>query len=218
MSEPLLPKRFLFRFSMPCRFRDPLWTPKGELLDDSFRLTSFAELEQRGGNADVRAAWSEAGIAFTVVVGGKRQPPWCRDSRVEDSDGVQFWIDTRDVHDVHRASRFCHRFFFLPTGGGQRLDQPVGVWMPIHRAKDDPRQIKPGMLKARSEVLRGGYRLDVLLPAEALTGYDPHEHPRLGFTYAVIDRELGEQTLGPGTPMPYQEDPSLWSTLELVRE
>lgn len=48
-------------------------------------------------------------------------------------------------------------------------------------------------------------------------GYEPAEHPRLGFTYAVIDRELGEQTFSIGHPMPYDEDPSLWATLELVR-
>ena len=48
-------------------------------------------------------------------------------------------------------------------------------------------------------------------------GFEPAEHPRLGFTYAVIDRELGEQTFSVGRPMPYDEDPSLWATLELVR-
>ena len=55
----------------------------------------------------------------------------------------------------------------------------------------------------------------VCLAAEALTGYDPAEHPQLGFTYAVLDRELGEQTFAVGSPMLYQEDPSLWATLEL---
>ena len=48
-------------------------------------------------------------------------------------------------------------------------------------------------------------------------GFDPQDHPRLGFNYAVTDRELGQQTLTVGSPMPYQEDPSLWATLELVR-
>jgi hypothetical protein len=33
----------------------------------------------------------------------------------------------------------------------------------------------------------------------------------------VIDRELGEQTLSAGSPLPYQDDPGLWATLELVR-
>jgi hypothetical protein len=50
-----------------------------------------------------------------------------------------------------------------------------------------------------------------------MTGFDTAEHSRLGFTYAVIDRELGQQTFGVGGPMPYQEDPSLWATLELQR-
>lgn len=217
MSESLLPKRFLFRFSMPCLYRDPLWTADGAELDAKYRLVSFAELEGQKTRADVRGAWSEAGLAITVVVEGKSQAAWCRGTRPEDSDGVQFWIDTRDVHNVHRASRFCHRFLFMPTGGGNRLDEPVGLWMPINRAKEDPRPIRSGLLQARSAKRRDGYQLDVLIPADALTGFDPQEHPRLGFTYAVIDRELGEQTLSVGSPMPYQEDPSLWATLELVR-
>ena len=74
--------------------------------------------KERAVWADVRAAWSEAGLAFVVRVEGKRQPPWCRAGRPEDSDGLQIWIDTRDVHNVHRAGRFCQRFIFLPGGGG----------------------------------------------------------------------------------------------------
>lgn len=217
MSESLLPKRFLFRFSLPCWYRDPLWTAKGAELDERYRLVGIGELEGRASPVEVRAAWSEAGLAFAVLVEGKRQAPWCRGTRAEDSDGVQFWLDTRDVHNVHRASRFCHRFLFLPSGGGTRLDQPVAHWLPINRAKDEPRTVKPGLIQVRSNVRRDGYRLDVFLPADTLTGFDPQEHPRLGFTYAVNDRELGEQTLSVGRPMPYQEDPSLWSTLELVR-
>ncbi len=151
MPESLLPKRFLFRFSLPCLYRDPLWTAKGAGLDAKHRLVSFAELDDGRVFADVRAAWSEAGVALAVQVEGKGQAPWCRESRPEDSDGVQFWIDTRDVHNVHRASRFCHRFLFLPSGGGHRLDQPVGLWMPIHRAKEHPRAIRPESLRGVSQ-------------------------------------------------------------------
>jgi len=168
--------------------------------------------------ADVRAAWSEAGLAFTVLVQGKKQSPWCRTGRPEDSDGFQVWIDTRDVHNVHRASRFCHRFSFMPSGGGNRLDQPVAQWLPINRARGQPQAIEPGGLKVHSRERTDGYVLDAFIAADALTGFDPAEHPRLGFTYAVLDRELGEQTFSVGSPMPYQEDPSLWATLELVRD
>lgn len=217
MSNSLLPKRFLFRFSVRCLYRDPLWTAEGAGLDAKYRLVNLAELEGLPTPADVRAAWNEAGLALSVLVGGKKQPPWCRPARSEDSDGLQVWIDTRDVHNVHRASRFCHRFLFMPAGGGRRLDEPVAQWLPIHRARQQPRAIPPGSLQVRSRQRADGYLLEAFIPAAALTGFDPADHQRLGFTYAVIDRELGEQTFGVGRPMPYQEDPSLWATLELVK-
>ncbi len=217
MTAPLLPARFLFRFSVPCRYRNPLWTADGARLDESYRLVSLPALEERASWADVRAAWSEAGLAFAVEVRGKQQAPWCRDSRVEDSDGLRLWIDTRDVHNVHRATRFCQHFIALPGGAGKRLDQPVVEPAPINRARELPPPVKPSLLHARSERLKDGYRLEVFLPAEALAGFDPAEHPQLGFTYAVIDRELGEQSFSVGSPMPYHEDPSLWATLELVK-
>jgi hypothetical protein len=218
MSEPLLPKRFLFRFSTPCLYREKLWTAKGAGMDATCRLLSLAELENLRPWANVRAAWNETGLAFAVRIQGKEQPPWCRTTRPEDSDGLQVWIDTRDVHNIHRAGRFCHRFLFMPVGGGQRLDQPVAQWLPINRAREHPQAIPPDALKVHSRKQTGGYRLGAFIPAEALTGFDPEEHPRLGFTYAVLDRELGEQTFGVGSPMPYQDDPSLWATLELVRD
>ncbi|MGA2064568.1 MAG: hypothetical protein ABSG86_06355 [Thermoguttaceae bacterium] len=224
MSDSLVPGRFLFRFSVPCLMREPLWTAEGAKLDQQCRLPSLAELEGRPAWADVRAAWSPAGLAFAVRVSGKQQPPWCRASRPEDSDGLQVWIDTRDVHNVHRAGRFCHRFIFLPRGGdhaahgARRLDEPVGQLQPIHRAREQCRPVQPDQIQVRSQRFSGGYLLEAFLPAEALTGFDPQEHPRLGFTYAVLDRQLGEQTLGVGSPMPYQEDPSFWATLELRRK
>ncbi len=218
MPEPLIPQRFLFRFSLPCRYRDPLWTDAGAGLDESYRLVDLAALEGHVSKADVRAAWSEEGLVVAVRVSGKRQAAWCRESRPDDSDGLHLWIDTRDVHNVHRASQFCHRFVLMPFGTGRRLDQPVALWLPINRARAQPRAIPKTALQIRSKALADGYQLEALLGTKALTGFDPEEHPRLGFTYAVLDRELGEQTLTVGQPMPYEEDPSLWATLELVRQ
>ncbi len=218
MSESLLPKRFLFRFSAPCLYGEKLWTAKGVSLDAKYRLVSFGELENLPTWADVRAAWNETGLVLSVLVQGKKQSLWCRTARSEESDGLQLWIDTRDVHNVHRATRFCHRFLFLPAGAGPRLDQPVAQWLPINRAREHPQAIRGGSLQVRSEKRIRGYHLQAFIGAGALTGFDPEEHPRLGFTYAVVDRELGEQTFGVGSPMPFHDDPSLWATLELVSD
>jgi hypothetical protein len=215
MPEQLLPHRFLFRFAVPCGYRDPPWNARGSGLEETYRLIRIAELEPTAAAADFRAAWSEAGLGLTVHVRGKRQPPWCRSTRPEDSDGVRIWIDTRDVHNVHRAGRFCHAFVFLPAGAGSRLADPAALWVPIHRAREQPRPIREGQLQVRSEKRPDGYTLHAFIPADALTGFEPQEHPRLGFNYAIVDRELGLDTFSVGQPLPYDEDPSLWATLEL---
>jgi hypothetical protein len=216
MSESLLAPTFLFRFSAPCRRAHPLWKPKGITLGKRYLLPCFGELEQRPLFADVRAAWNDAGLTFVVQVSGKKQSVWCRASRVEDSDGLHVWIDTRDTHTIHRASRFCHRFALLPFGAGKGNAQPVARLLPINRARAHPKSIDERMLRVRSEKRLNGYLLQAHIPAETLTGFDPAEHPRLGFTYAVTDRELGCQSFTVGPEFPFDEDPSLWGTLELV--
>ena len=217
MSEALLAPTFLFRFATTCRYRKNLWAEKGIKLGEAYVLPSFGELEGKPLFADLRAAWSEEGLAFALKVVGKKQTPWCRATRLDDSDGLQVWIDTRNAHNIHRASRFCHRFVFLPFGGGQRLDAPVAELAPINRAKESPKPFDNTALEVRGTKRHDGYVLHAFIPAETMTGFDPSDHPRLGFSYAVVDRELGWQTFSVGPEFPFAEDPSLWGTLELSR-
>jgi hypothetical protein len=218
MSESLLASTFLFHFSVPCRRCDGRWSAKGLELDAGYGVPSFGELDERPLFAELRIGWNPAGLVFNVRVVGKSQSPWCRAARIEDSDGLHLWIDTRDTHTIHRASRFCHQFAFLPFGGGLRQEDPVARMLTINRAREYPKSINDSLLRAVSRRLNDGYELHGYIPAEALTGYDPAEHPRLGFCYAVIDRELGWQTFSLGSEFPIQEDPSLWGTLELKSE
>lgn len=218
MSEPLLSPAFLFRFATGCRYSAKLWVDRrGSELGAEYQLPSFGELEGRRRFADLRMAWNETGLAIELRVIGKAQAVWCRDTRVEDSDGVSVWIDTRDAHNIHRASRFCHRFVFLPFGSGTRAEQPVSVLLPINRARELPKPVEPGILRVESSKLKDGYELRAFIPGSAITGFEPAEHPKLGFSYAVVDRELGWQTFSVGPEFPFDEDPSLWGTLELTR-
>ncbi|HUE72188.1 MAG TPA: hypothetical protein VMP01_14990, partial [Pirellulaceae bacterium] len=148
---------------------------------------------------------------------GKSQPPWCRDSRIEDSDGLQVWIDTRNTQNIHRAGRFCHRFALLPVGTGKSLSEPLAALLAINRAKESPREIPRGSVHVRSQTHRGGYTLEAFISGDALTGFSPVDQPQLGFFYAVVDKELGLQTFSLGPEFPFDDDPSLWGTLQLVR-
>jgi hypothetical protein len=218
VSEQLLPTRFLFRFAAPCLYEAALGAKPPVELAAKHRLPTLGELEGQPPLADVRAAWSEAGVALSVRVEGKKHPNWCRETRLEDSDSLQVWIDTRDTHNIHRATRFCHRFIFLPGGAGRNFETPVADQLLVDRARENANPVRPGQLQITAEKRAGGYVLSAFIPAAALTGFNPADHPRLGFTYFVFDRELGQQYFSVGSEFPFAADPSLWGTLELVRD
>lgn len=220
-TNVLLAPRFLFRFSVPVLRCDPIWKPDGVQLDESYRLLNLAELDSGTSDrepafADVRMAWSADGLLFNVRVEGKQQPVWCREGRLEDSDGLTVWIDTRATLNIHRASRYCHRFAFLPAGGGRGQMEPVADQLLINRARENARPIRPRELQVASKATKTGYWLAAFVPASALAGLDPHQHRQLGFTYAVFDRELGMQTFATGPAFPFDEDPTCWAAVELV--
>lgn len=217
----LLAPRFLFRFAVPLQRKQPIWGPSGVELDEGYKLPDLAALDAGTGNhepsfADVRMAWDAKGLAITLRVAGKKQPVWCRESRLEDSDGLVVWIDTRATHNIHRASKYCHSFVFLPAGGGRNSTEPLADQLLINRARENARPVRPRELHATSKVRKDGYDLSAFIPAVALGGYDPANHRSIGFTYAVIDRELGLATFATGPAFPFGEDPSCWATLELA--
>lgn len=218
----LIPHRFLVNVAFPCRHVAgvPLEDDDGDLLDlpEACRLPCLAGLDGREPFVEVRLAWNEAGLAFQFAVSGKDEPPVGDTTRVLLSDRVSLWVDTRDGRTSHRASRTCHQFHFLPTGGGPDKDEPAFVPMKINRATADAPLPDEEAVPYRFHRQPGGYRLEVFLPAEVLTGFDPEQFPRLGFHYVVRDLEKGEQSLSvPGAEFPVAEDPSLWSTLVLER-
>ncbi len=210
----LLPQAFWFRLSIPCQRIDGLPRSKGRLLDlpDSCLLPKAEEWEGREPWAEARVAWNLKGLALAFEVKGKFTPLVQTPDHPEASDGVEFWIDTRDTRDIHRASRHCHRFqlTILPKNKGALVQQKK-----IHRALADAPLCRPEIILNRVDLIKNGWRLELFLPAETLHGFDPETNRRLGFCYRVTDLDRGDQSLGLGREFPIGEDPSLWATLEL---
>jgi hypothetical protein len=216
----LIPNRFLFRVAYPCCYHKDMPREDDECLLDlpeSCRIDNFAGMDNLKTFADVRLAWNELGLGVQVRVKGKEQPPQCEPNRPRGSDGITLWLDTRGDRTSHRASRYCHQFHFLAAGGGSDKDEPLFLQSKIHRAAQDAPFAKVSEVPFRCELVKGGYRLEAFLSAAVLHGFDPAEHPKLGFYYAVRDQEQGEQTLSVGAEFPFAEDPSLWSALELTK-
>jgi hypothetical protein len=218
----LVPNRFLVRMVHPCLFVKgiPLMGEEDESLfnlPESARLANFADLDERKNFGDVRLAWNDFGLALQVTISGKSQDPQGDAEKPRSSDGFTLWIDTRDARASHRATRYCHQFYFLPTGGGPEKTEAECGQMKINRAQQDAPVCSPGDIPFRHKKTKGGYRLEAFLPAAVLTGWNPEEHPRLGVYYHWRDQELGDQFLSVSQDFPFPDDPSLWEILELTK-
>jgi hypothetical protein len=218
----LIPQAFWFRLAIPCRRLDdlPRAGQRGRLLNlpASCALPAAARLEGREPFADVRAAWNPRGLALSIQVQGKKGPIQRDPADPNFIDGVHLGIDTRDTRDVHRATRFCHRFsaIFTPEKGpSASLDVTQKT---IHRAMADAPKARPESILSRAEIRRDGWLVELFFKAESLNGYDPENNRRLGLMVHVVEPSQGDQFLTVGREFPIDQDPSLWATLELRDE
>ena len=212
-----VPSRAFFAYAFACGYRDSP-TIDGDLRDwdRTYLVPDLMALEGRHPFADFYMAWNERALYFALDVRGKTQ--YRVDARrFSEADCLEIWIDTRDVRDARRASRYCHQFYFLPKGGGPRGEDPIAAQVRIARAREhspicDPRQIETAV-----RVSEMGYTMEMALPAGCLSGYDPDECVRLGFTYYLNDVQLGAQHWSGGKDQPISFDPSTWGVAELVK-
>lgn len=217
MTE-LLPPGFLFRVAMPVKrlTKFPAEIVSPPQLSPDFALPDVGTLAQGSRAGELRIGWHDRGLAIQLEVQGRKVRPKCDYGQVLNSDGLQIWIDTRNTQNIHRASRFCHHFCVLPTGASRDRTAPVAKQIPIARAREEAPLSDSRLLLASSEVREDGYLLRLWLPAECLNGYAPDSNSHLGFYFMVRDHELGDQYLSLGAEFPFDQDPSLWWTLDLV--
>jgi hypothetical protein len=210
-----IPTNLMFRYRISCRRFDGRWSNSVELPPE-FRIPSFGIFDVGTEFADFRIGWNPGGLLVWCEIRGKMQTIWCRATQLLESDGIRLWIDTRDSHDVHRASKFCHALLLLPTGNAAEPSRPFSTMVRINRAKEESPAINNAPIPIASRQFPSGYALSAFLPSQCLHGWNTEEHKRIGFAYAITDRELGSQTLAANIELPLAEDPSLWSSLDLV--
>lgn len=216
----LVPYPFLFRYAFPVQYEAAMPKAGDTLLGlkSSHELPFPGALEGGRPFATLFAAWNERGLGLAVEVFDKRRPPIASVNRPEFADGLHVWLDTRNTQNIHRASRFCHRFVLAPTGGGRKQEDPFALGLPIPRAREDAPRDAADHIRVRSKIGPKGYRLEAWLPAESLSGFDTTTFTRLGFYAMVRDGDhAGVQPLTVGAEFPVDGDPSLWTTLDLVR-
>lgn len=213
MSQ-VVPAAFTFRFSFPIQ-QVPSLPKSGKrllALSEECRVPWPGEslLGPVAGELDLRAAWNARGLAISLDVRGKSSTS--KFKRVDEFNGLQVWIDTRDTHTIHRANRFCHWFHIVPTANGQAAEVRA---LQIPRAVEDASLDHADQCLVACETRADGYLMEAWLPAAALNGFDAETCPRLGFYALLKDPEFGEVPLTIASEFPFSTDPSLWQTLEL---
>jgi hypothetical protein len=211
---PLVPTRFLFRYEIAIRRFNtppPLDGAGGGFTDD-YRLPRLHDLEGKSGFADLALGWHETGLYLSVHVGNKSQPPKCDAERFWKHDNVRLMTDMRDAREIRRATRYCQHFYFLPTGGGKKKDQPVAGTHRIQRASEHAALIDGARIPVVAVINDRFWSLDAHIPAPCLAGFNPGEHARIGFHTVVEDREHGQQALVVGDDLAWNFDPSTWAT------
>lgn len=214
----ILPAPFLVRYRLPVPRFDRLPRGGAKLLDlpSSARLAWPAQLDGQTHPVELRAGWNPHGLGFSLTVSGRKLPPISRPHDPTQPDSLELWIDTRDTQTIHRATRYCHHFCVLPTGGGDDGRSACTVPLPVARAKEDAPLAEADLFLTQCRATSSGYVLDVWIPSEALTGFDVVHQPRLGFYAWLNDAEHGPVPFAVGAEFPAAADPSLWHTLELV--
>jgi hypothetical protein len=215
----LIPNRFLFDFEFPVNYRADAPTIDGRLQDwtGADRLPALGALERKEDFAPVWACWNESGLSIACRVTGKRKPLQCDPKSFWTGDNLRLCTDMRDARTNKRATRYCQQFFLLPTGGGRQGHEPVAGTAKIKRAREDAPPVPVAEIRIAAKTTRTGYTLEAHLPAACLNGFDPAEHPRIGFYYMLEDRDHGQQYLTVGDDLYWYVDPSTWATAVLVR-
>jgi len=216
--ETLVPNRLLFRFEIPIRYRSASRID-GVLDDwsDEFLLPDLGALDGQPGFGRIWLAWNESGLFLACRVEGRRSPLQCDPKQFWKGDNLRLMTDMRDARDLRRASRYCQQFYFLPAGGGPDGRMPVAGSARIHRAGAHAPPVASDRIRIAGGASGDGYRIEAHLPAEVLAGFDPTEHPRIGLTTMLEDRDLGQQYLTVGDELNWHIDPSTWATGVLTR-
>ena len=219
LAKPLLPQAFWFRFAFPCsRVEEiPLTNASDGLLSlpPSCALPDLQPLENSPRWAEVRLGWNTKGLGITVISDAVA-PQQLTERRPEGFAVTEFWVDTRDTRNISRATRFCHRFVVRIDRGQARGRLHAHVTQrPIARAMAEAPLCRGDDIPVRVELSRTGWVLELFLPGQVLSGYDPDTNRRLGFAYQIADHVHEDQFLGVGRDFPVGENPSLWATLEL---
>lgn len=178
----------------------------------TYLLPDLSALTSESSFADVAMGWSDAGIELFIAV----KQAYLRSlyPQFDKGDSLEVCIDTRDVKTSGYNTRFCHHFYFLP----ESVDGQQAGELTKFRTEDAHELCNGAELKVEANLSPKSYILRCFIPASCLHGYDPEQFDRIGFTYKINRPSNSPQEFSVvAEDFKFQEQPSLWASVRLVK-
>jgi hypothetical protein len=201
-----------FQLGFDCPFLDLKGWQKAIESKKDYTIPDASSFCDEAPFAKVAMGWNPEGLAF--MVSSSRPYKQSVYPEVSRGDCAELFIDTRDVKTSGYNTRFCHHFFFLPAA----VDGVQAGEMTRFRTEDthplcDPKELQLDTLHSSK-----GYVLKIFIPSQCLTGYDPEQFDRLGFTYRISQAGGQKQHFSVvSDEYGLEQQPSLWSSVRLKK-
>ena len=185
-------------------------TWKEEITHKKTRLPDTSWLLGERQPPDIHLGWSEEGLYLFAHIAGRFDQPVF--PHLTEGDSFEVFIDTRDRKQGSFNTKFCHHFYFLP----QAVDGHMKGEITRFRTEDahplaNPEEIE---LEVHASPLEG--KLKIFLPASLLTGWNPAEFDRLGFSWRLNHRFSAPQHFSAKTDeYTHEQEPSLWTSCKV---
>ena len=166
---------------------------------------------------NIYMGWRDEGLYMAAEVFDSYIETVPADGRWWTRDNIEFWLSTRPVpSDKQVYNAYCHQFFFVPefdVATGQL--GVVGQW---HRPGDAiaDNLIPQPLIQQSTRLLPGRYVVEMFIPAAALHGWDPHNHPQMAFNLHVRNFHASTDYFWSAPKeLTTQVRPDTWGTLVL---
>lgn len=204
-----------FQVSIDCHPLPPIKEAPFALTSKNYQkylLPDLSALSDDDTFAKIALGWNREGIELFAMI----DQPYLRANypQFEKGDSLELCIDTRDVKTSGYNTRFCHHFLFLP----EAVEGLQAAELTKFRTEDAHEPCASADLKVKSTLKHDHYIMQCFIPAHCLQGYDPDQFDRFGMTYRVNRANGSPQHFSVlSGEYKFQEQPSLWGSVRLIR-
>ena len=177
-----------------------------------FLLPSCSELLDQEEFAKVAISYEEKGIHIAIEIDQPFEQVFF--PKVEDGDGVEIFIDTKDIKTTGSLHRFCHHFVFLP----KPVANITACEVTRLRMEDSHPLADSAFLHVKPIFLKNSYQLYLFIDTQALFGFDPSETTSIGFSYKIHRSKGASQEFNHSSQeFLIEKYPYLWASMQLKR-